>query len=77
LAFDLFGYKSQPQYTGIFMGMISAASMVTGIFANFLFDAFQTYRYGFFAAAALALILIPAYGILYRAADRDPVCDPK
>lgn len=71
LAFSLFGYKAQPQYTGIFMGMISGASMVGSILANYLFDIFHSYKPGLALFAAVSFALIPAYLILYRLSERD------
>lgn len=75
LAFSLFGYRSQAQYTGVFMGMISAASTVGNIFTNFLFDAFGTYKWGFLGSAVGCFILIFLYLILYRMADKDPASE--
>jgi sugar phosphate permease len=77
LSFTLFGYKSQAQYTGIFMGMISAASMITNIITNHLFDTFHTYSYGFLVAAALSLLLMGGYWLLYRMVEKDPTEDPE
>ncbi len=71
LAFSLFGYKAQAQYTGIFMGMISGASMIGSILTNYLFDLLGSYTPGLLGSAALSLALIPLYLILYRLTERD------
>ncbi|MBR7165909.1 MAG: MFS transporter [Clostridia bacterium] len=71
LAFSLFGYKAQPQYTGIFMGMISGASMIGSILANYLFDALGSYNPGLLVSATVSILLIPLYLLLYRLCEKD------
>ena len=71
LATSLFGYRAQPQYTGIFMSMVSAASIVSGPVSNAVYDRMASYSPAFIGAAALAVGNILLYLILYRMAAKD------
>ncbi len=71
LSLTLFGYKAQPQYTGIFMGMISGSSMVGGMLSNYLFDSIGSYTPGLVAAGIVGFALIPLYLVLYRLTEKD------
>lgn len=71
LAVTLFGYQAQPQYTGIFMSMVSAASILAGPVSNAVYDRVGSYSPVFYCAAGLTVINILVYAVLYRCADRD------
>lgn len=71
LANALFGYQAQAEYTGVFMSMISAASIVAGPLSNAAYDHFGSYRPVFYAAAALSVLLLGLYWLMYRLAEKD------
>ncbi len=71
LASSLFGYRSQAQYNGIFISMVSAASIVAGPISNGVYDRIKTYDPVFYVAAGLGVALIFVYLLMYRVADKD------
>ncbi len=71
LAFSLFGYKAQVQYTGVFMALASGACLFSGPVANFAFDAFGSYRPAYLAVAALSVVVFLLYFVLFRLAKAD------
>jgi sugar phosphate permease len=71
LAFSLFGYRAQAQYTGIFIACIYAASFFAELVSNFLYDRFGSYSPAFFCAAGIALGIILLSLFLYRLAEAD------
>lgn len=71
LASSLFGYQAQAEYNGIFIAMVSAASIVASPISNAVFDKIQTYNPVFLAAAALSVPLLCMYLLMYRLADKD------
>ena len=72
MAFTLFGYKAQAQYTGIFLGMINLSSMICTIASNLVFDCFGSYSPAFFAVAIAGILLMfVLYPLLYKLCDRD------
>lgn len=71
LAPDLFGYRSQGHYIGIFMAMISAASILSGIISNGIFDAVGSYQPVIYIAIGLCAVCGVANLFMYRLAIRD------
>ena len=71
LSSALFGYQAQATCVGIFMGMSSLASMISGPVANMIFDRIGSYNPFFWAAAAISVALIGLYLFMYKLADRD------
>jgi len=71
LANSLFGYQAQAEYTGIFIAMVSAASIVASPISNAIYDKIGTYSPVFLAAAALSVPLMAMYLLMYRLADKD------
>ena len=71
LASTLFGYQAQTEYNGIFIAMVSAASMVAGPLSNAFYDRLGTYSPVFLVAAALTVGLMGMYLLMYRLADKD------
>ena len=74
LAFSLFGYKAQAQYTGIFISVIFAASMISSPLSNLIFDSIKdnpTYAPAYYFAAAILALDILLYLVLYKVAKRD------
>ena len=71
LAFSLFGYKAQGQYTGVFISVIYAASFLSSPLSNFIHDTLGSYRPAYYLAAALLSVDIILYMILYRRAKLD------
>lgn len=70
LAASLFGYQAQAQYTGIFLSMVSAASIVASPISNAVYDRIGTYNPVFFAAAGITVLLMGVYLLMYRLADK-------
>ena len=52
LAASLFGYQAQAEYNGIFISMLSAASMIANPITNAIYDRIGTYSYTFLVASA-------------------------
>lgn len=71
LAPDLFGYKAQGNYIGIFLATISASSILSGPVSNGLFDAVGTYQPAIYISIALCALCILTYFVLYRLAAKD------
>ena len=71
LAPDLFGYRSQGHYIGIFMAMISASSILSGIISNSIFDAVGSYQPVIYIAIGLCVLCLIGNLLLYRTAVRD------
>lgn len=71
LAFSLFGYKAQGQYTGVFISVIYAASFLSSPLSNLIHDTVGSYRPAYYLAAALLAIDFVLYLILYKVAKRD------
>lgn len=71
LATSLFGYQSQAQYNGIFISMVSAASIVAGPISNGVYDQIKTYDPVFYVAAGVGVALIFVYLLMFRLADKD------
>lgn len=71
LAPDLFGYRSQGHYIGIFMAMISASSILSGIISNSIFDAVGSYHPVIYIAIGLCVLCLIGNLLLYRTAVRD------
>lgn len=71
LANSLFGYQAQAAYNGIFISMLSAASVISNPITNAVYDRVGTYSYTFLVAAALTVALMGGYLLMFRLADRD------
>lgn len=71
LASSLFGYQAQTQYNGIFISMVSAASILASPISNAIYDRIGSYDPVFFAGAALTAPLMGMYLLMYRLADKD------
>lgn len=70
LGVSLFGYRAQAKYTGIFLSMVSAASIVASPISNAIYDKIGTYSPVFFTAAGITVLLIGMYLLMYRLADK-------
>lgn len=55
LATDLFGYRAQPQYTGILLSMIAVTSFMGEFLTNKFYDLHGSYHFSFFVGAALGV----------------------
>jgi sugar phosphate permease len=71
LAYSLFGYRAQAQYTGIFIAVINVSSFLGEYLSNVIYGAALSYRPAFLLAALLAAVCIPLFLLLYRLCDRD------
>ena len=71
LAFSLFGYKAQGQYTGVFIAVIYAASFLSSPLSNLIHDTLGSYRPAYYLAAALLAVDVVLYLILYKTAKLD------
>lgn len=71
LAFSLFGYKAQGQYTGVFISVIYAASFLSSPLSNLIHDTVGSYRPAYYLAAILLAIDVVLYLILYKTAKKD------
>lgn len=71
LAVSLFGYRAQAQYNGVFLSMVSAASIISPPISNAVYDRIHTYNPVFLVAAGLTVLLFGAYLLMYRFADKD------
>ena len=71
LASTLFGYRAQGNYTGIFISMVSASAILANPIANIVYDHTGTYQHLFLIASGLMVIMMGAYLLMYRLADKD------
>ena len=71
LAFSLFGYKAQTQYTGVFISSIYAASFLASPLSNLIHDTVGSYRPAYYLAAILLAVDVVLYLILSRTAKAD------
>ena len=71
LAASLFGYQAQGSYTGIFISMVSASTIIANPIANIVYDHSGTYSTLFLIAAATMAAMFGMYLLMYRLADRD------
>jgi len=71
LGFTLFGYNGQKQYVGVFLSMIYVANMIVTPVANGIRDALGSYQVSFFISAALMLVSVFLYLILFRLAEKE------
>ncbi len=71
LAFSLFGYKAQSQYTGMFISVIFAASFLSSPVSNLIHDSLGSYRPAYYLSAILLAVDIVLYMILNQVAKRD------
>ena len=67
----LFGYQEQTFCVGIFLSMVSLASVIAAPLANTVFDRIGTYVPAFWVAAAGTVLLMGMYFVMYKLADRD------
>ena len=67
---ELFGNQAQTQYIGTVMAMTSAANILSGPISNAIHDTMGSYRPVFWGIAALSLLMIPLYCLLYLYAKR-------
>ena len=65
LASDFFGYRAQPQYTGIILSVLSVTSFGGEYFSNMIRDRLGSYQGAFFLGAGLALLSILLFFIAY------------
>lgn len=68
---DLFGNRSQTQYIGTIMAMTTAGNILSGILSDAIYDRMGSYQPVFWGFAAMAILMIPAYFLLYRMVKRD------
>jgi len=73
IAFSVFGYRAQMEYTGIFLAIIAITSFLGEYFSNLIYDLTSSYRIAFFIGAAVAVVSLILYLILYRLAERDKI----
>lgn len=71
LAFSLFGYKAQGQYTGVFISVIYAASFLSSPLSNLIHDTIGSYRPAYYLAALILAVDVVLYIILYKTAKKD------
>ncbi len=66
LATDLFGYRAQPQYTGILLSIIAVTSFLGEYFTNLLYDIKGSYHFSFMVGAALGVVSLLLLFIVVR-----------
>ncbi len=71
VAYSLFGYRAQAQYTGIFLAIVSVSNFFGNYVTNFLHDRFHSYRPSFWISFGIALFCFALFLLIYRLADRD------
>ncbi len=71
LAIDLFGYHSYVLTMGVFSALVSVGNMLAEPISNLVYDLSGSYIPVYYAGAVLMVVLVVAYIILYRVADRD------
>ncbi|MBR3837327.1 MAG: MFS transporter [Clostridia bacterium] len=71
IAFSLFGYRAQSEYTGIFLGIITVSNFVADYASNFIFSIAGSYRPAFLTAAGIAAVSMLLFFILYRLCEKD------
>ena len=71
LAMPLFGYRAFGSITGIFLAMVSLASMVAGPIVNLFYDWLGSYSPVFRVAALIDIILIGLYLLLFYLCEKE------
>lgn len=71
LAMPLFGYRAFGSITGIFLAMVSLASMVAGPIVNLFYDWLGSYSPVFRVAALIDVILIGLYLLLFYLCEKE------
>ena len=70
VAGELIGYRAKAQYAGILVSAVSMANLFGNFLTNLIYDVFGSYRPAFALAAALSVVSILLFLILYRMTDR-------
>lgn len=70
LSVDLFGNRAQGIYVGTVVAMATAGNIISGPLANLIYDGLGSYRPVFWGSAALALLMIPIYVLLFIITNR-------
>ena len=73
LSAELFGNRAQGMYIGTVVAMATAGNIISGPLANFVYDFAGSYVPVFWGAAALSLVMLPVYGILFAMTKRAAV----
>lgn len=71
LAMPLFGYRAFGSITGIFLSMVSLASMLAGPIVNLFYDLLGSYSPVFRVAALIDLLLIGLYLLLFYLCEKE------
>ena len=71
LAMPLFGYRAFGSITGIFLAMVSLASMAAGPIVNLFYDLLGSYSPVFRAAAVIDVALIGLYLLLFYLCEKE------
>ena len=71
LELSLFGYRASVSAAGIFLGMLSAASMIATPVCNYLRDAIGSYRPIFRVSAVVLLGVTVLHLVIYAMANKD------
>ncbi|MBR7165534.1 MAG: MFS transporter [Clostridia bacterium] len=71
IAFSLFGYRAQSEYTGIFLGIITVSNFTADYASNFIFTLAGSYRPAFLVAAGIAAVALLFFLVLYRLCEKD------
>lgn len=70
LSVELFGNRAYDMYVGTMVAMCTAGNIISGPIANLVYDLAGSYVPVFWGAAALSLVMLPVYGILFAVTKR-------
>jgi len=70
LGVELFGNRAHGIYVGTLVAMCTAGNIISGPVANLVYDLSGSYVPVFWSAAALSLVMLPVYGILFAMIKR-------
>ncbi|MBR2635279.1 MAG: MFS transporter [Clostridia bacterium] len=71
IALSLFGYRAQPQYTGVFLALISVSSFAGSYVSNLIFDLLGSYRPSFAVALLFSVLAILLYLFTFFLAKKE------
>ena len=67
----LFGYAPSDALVGTFLGLTILSGMFSEPVANYAFDIFGSYCPVFYVTAAVDVVLLAAYFVLFRICEKD------
>lgn len=71
LGAELFGYRAQAHFVGVFMAMVSASNMVESFLSNRIYDVVGSYIPVYWGAAFGMVALMGVYSVLFTMMNRE------